>query len=669
MGGVDKRRYRRKPKGLVWRIFWSSLPRRLFVSFFFLYLAVYHVLVPLGMWILQETILNGPIRSGTTAGIPSESAILASLVHGPRFDALATIQRERKYLNQLQSEREAVEEHGYQNLLARWRVLEQIDPEWFHRFDQDIVYRKNTLRVPKSNKSEDEDEDEDDSTKDRKDTKHKTTQAPQQHNDKVKLVDTKNDKTSPKENSNPKPSIQTATTKPIQKTNNKKRYHQLVDKSQQTANYARHLMVTGGIYIPDEEFESKSEDTDTNQDNLMLPLRSLHNMESLGADYSSCGCGGRDSTTPIGTTLVTQTSIDRLWIVQETCSHRWTTDPMVALVFVPHFAEEEPEQTLNQELEKQSSKLLNACPNLTLVRYEADHIESLQGRYPVNRLRNVGLDLVQTSHVLVMDVDLVPSRDLGIIVKNALQKTNNNNNNNNNNNDDNIHKALVVPAFEKKAPKSCDDATDPALCMSKFLQENGAFLPRTFDELKECYESEEKDCVVFQSEYNWDGHSTTRSDRWIKKDWYEDNDSKTNFKRIPCFHTARYEPYVVIEWCPIIQQSSSNNNSNNNSENNPSRPISPYYDERFYGYGKNKIELVSHLRRSNVKFEVLPEGFLVHNPHPESSTKETWLNKDHTNDLHATMDALYVEFLHELDIQYKSVHEESIKLCERKTNK
>jgi hypothetical protein len=42
--------------------------------------------------------------------------------------------------------------------------------------------------------------------------------------------------------------------------------------------------------------------------------------------------------------------------------------------------------------------------------------------------------------------------------------------------------------------------------------------------------------------------------------------------------------------------------------------IVPYYDERFHGYGKNKIQHVAHLRVMGYQFAILPEGFIVHYP-------------------------------------------------------
>ena len=43
----------------------------------------------------------------------------------------------------------------------------------------------------------------------------------------------------------------------------------------------------------------------------------------------------------------------------------------------------------------------------------------------------------------------------------------------------------------------------------------------------------------------------------------------------------------------------------------------PTFDERFIGYGKNKIQWVQHLRLAGFVFHVLPRAFVVHYPHRE----------------------------------------------------
>lgn len=51
------------------------------------------------------------------------------------------------------------------------------------------------------------------------------------------------------------------------------------------------------------------------------------------------------------------------------------------------------------------------------------------------------------------------------------------------------------------------------------------------------------------------------------------------------------------------------------------------------------------------QFSVLPEGFIVHNPHVESAVKQRWNNMEES-DLHANMDHLYPAFLDELYKKY-----------------
>lgn len=351
-----------------------------------------------------------------------------------------------------------------------------------------------------------------------------------------------------------------------------------------------------------------------------LTMRTIHTPRTDVTLHSQCP--DTDSL-EYATTLVTQTTMSRLWILNETCT-RWK-DPIIAVVFIP-----QGQQSISPP---SSLSLSSSCSNLQIIHYHANAEESEGANYPVNRLRNVGLDAVKTSHVLMMDVDFVPARGLADTIRGALQLQHNKHHHVQ---QEDQH-ALVVPAFERLAPTPCETDSDCA----NFLKTNSSFIPKSFEELQQCVGR--KECIVFQSNNNWEGHSTTLSEHWLERQWYQDDD-KTTFISIPCFHTARYEPYVVIRWC------------------HSGSPVAPYYDERFHGYGKNKIELVSHLRKQGYQFSILPEGFIVHNPHPESSIKETW-NDRKGSELHSSMDNLYAKFLDELDTMYKDVHDRSVKLC------
>jgi hypothetical protein len=266
-------------------------------------------------------------------------------------------------------------------------------------------------------------------------------------------------------------------------------------------------------------------------------------------------------------------------------------------------------------------------------------------------VRNLALDAVYTSHVLVVDVDFVPSQDLEKTIHSvkeentiraALQKDVSKEG------QVAVKEAIVVPAFQRVLTPPCTSDSECA----QHLQKNSSFIPKGFEDLQRCVN--DKDCMVFQADNNLPGHSSTQSKRWLQKEWYEKDDGNSRtIRRIPCFDSLRYEPYVVIPWCPVQPQEE------------PVVPASPYYDERFHGYGKNKIQHVSHLRMLGYRFAVLPEGFIVHNPHLESKVKETW-NDVANSDLHRNMDVLYRDFLEELVSRYfEEKGNEIVQQCQR----
>ena len=83
--------------------------------------------------------------------------------------------------------------------------------------------------------------------------------------------------------------------------------------------------------------------------------------------------------------------------------------------------------------------------------------------------------------------------------------------------------------------------------------------------------------------------------------------------KVPCFDTIRYEPYLLV----------------------PNTPRTPRFDERFVGYGKNKIQFVQHLRLTGFQFFALPGGFVIHVPHTYSKSRHVWsdANKAKKNQL------------------------------------
>jgi len=122
----------------------------------------------------------------------------------------------------------------------------------------------------------------------------------------------------------------------------------------------------------------------------------------------------------------------------------------------------------------------------------------------------------------------------------------------------------------------------------------------------------------------------------------------------------------VLRWCPSNSNGARGDGTGSKKEGNDGItgnrdgegggggiwPVAPYYDERFYGYGKNKIQYVSHLRLMGYRFAVLPRGFIVHNPHVDSNAKREWTDNAQDSDLHRRMDELYGQFLRELVDRY-----------------
>lgn len=98
-------------------------------------------------------------------------------------------------------------------------------------------------------------------------------------------------------------------------------------------------------------------------------------------------------------------------------------------------------------------------------------------------------------------------------------------------------------------------------------------------------------CTIFKSKT--DTHLTTDYDAW----WHQ-----TEPRRIGCFQSLRYEPYLVV----------------------PHLDSTPPFDEGFVGYGKNKIQWLQHLRLRGFEFWVMPRAFVVHVPHRMSMSRARW---------------------------------------------
>ena len=332
-------------------------------------------------------------------------------------------------------------------------------------------------------------------------------------------------------------------------------------------------------------------------------------------------------------TLVTHSSEDRLWMMEHHCK-RWSyTNSISIAVFT------------NQEVDDIYSKLTTlGChrEHLTVqtVRYQSSidkhHVSKSNLRhastdsdsnffegsiqdYPVNKLRNMALSIVTTSHVLLLDIDFLGSTDLFPTlhrkdVKETLSK------------DDKM--AIVVPAFQVYHACALNEECDEA---------NISRMPYTKTELKKLVK---KGSATMFDPTNRGGHGTTNYVSWF-------GGSDQGLIDIPCIKSKRYEPYIVLRFCDVM----------------------PPFQERFNGYGKNKLSWSLQMHRVGYRFKQLDEGFITHYPHDDSKARKKWNLRpdnlqqymkanelpsdsvDWSNYKRGQVDALYVEFQNWLNLE------------------
>lgn len=295
--------------------------------------------------------------------------------------------------------------------------------------------------------------------------------------------------------------------------------------------------------------------------------------------------------------LATHVSVDKLFFIPEIVA-RWHGPIGVAVYFPARACGKAPAL-----LQKVRSSY--GLPDIVKLAYLCGDSDG----YPINKLRNLGIKQLATTHFIMLDVDLMPSEELLTALSNlpanflADERA-----------------ALVVPAFEW----THNDCESTQQCFDEFRPK----LPRTLSQLRQCMDA--KHCDVFYGYWARDTHADTNSSRWLA--WSlgleEGAQGGSEPYRIHCFQYPKYEPYVVLA----------------------NLPSTPRYDERFMGYGKNKIQLITHLQHAGFSFYVVPRGFVVHMPHLESQHKERWLDAS-TGDKSA-MDQLFDQFVLELANKY-----------------
>lgn len=175
--------------------------------------------------------------------------------------------------------------------------------------------------------------------------------------------------------------------------------------------------------------------------------------------------------------------------------------------------------------------------------------------YPINRMRNIALENAITPYVFLSDIDFLPSNDLYSYLKRTIRDMARDRK-------DSLDKrALVIAAFENHQYKS-DFPNSKAELMDQLDLGN---------------------ITTFRDRLWPKGQAQTDYAKW-----------KHATKPYTVEWRADYEPFIVA-----------------------SRNLSKF-DERFIGFGWNKVEHDMTLAAEGYEFLVLPEAFMIHQDHTAS---------------------------------------------------
>ena len=245
-------------------------------------------------------------------------------------------------------------------------------------------------------------------------------------------------------------------------------------------------------------------------------------------------------------TLVTQVSVDKLFRLVEQLE-RWN-GPISCAVYLPSITSI---QELFLYVQKQN-QIFHSMVTLHVM------LENVRGRssaaYPINRLRNLDLDNIDTEFFFYADVDFMPSNNMHDYLKDFFTG---------NKNSLRFSTLYVVPAFEFVGRSG-----DNVLLGSKEQLLEMAFSGKV---------------VGFHTEHFAPGHNNTNFNLWLSCD---------SNKTYSIKYQYMFEPYVA-----------------------GSRHSLHRFDDRFRGYGVNKWSWIAEAHFRGYGFEVLCEVFLIHMNH------------------------------------------------------
>jgi Glycosyl-transferase for dystroglycan len=292
-------------------------------------------------------------------------------------------------------------------------------------------------------------------------------------------------------------------------------------------------------------------------------------------------CHAKLEPNDVDFTLVLQSSLDRLWLMQHHCA-RWT-GPISLAVYVGY-------QTKNA--------VSAASIRRTLLHdYQCTRDESFLSivtmsgysdkTFPTNALRNAALSAVTTSHVVSLDIDfwfpLHLHQDLRDNFASAVASN---------------HKlALVLPAFELVS-NYCQGGNHSLDCQER----NIALMPSDKAQLLRLWRDHgggsKQRAEIFHASCKL-CHGSTRYAEWREQADHE-------LLPIDCVTSAGYEPYLAFRYCREL----------------------PPFQEAFTGYGRNKHAWMVQTRRSGYEYQQVGGGYVIHFPHAFSKARRHFSGSD-----------------------------------------
>lgn len=284
-------------------------------------------------------------------------------------------------------------------------------------------------------------------------------------------------------------------------------------------------------------------------------------------------------------TIVTQTSADRLYQLQAQCKS-WQ-GPLSAAVYVALHQEtvDNGLSSYNQNFLRESAQNISNLFDFTendesycvldvMLAYEVfTELSAVQMLHPFNKLRNLARLQLKTPLMGNLDVDMIISKGLGKDLVSDHEFRSNL-----------IDKAakkyvFVIPAFEASGPLEVAAAfADFAVSRDKdFLIES------VMKNLTE----------PFHVKWYPQGHNCTDFPMWYGAD-----------KMYNISYGLGFEPWTIVD-----------------------ASLAPWHDERFRGYGHDKIIHVTHMNYTGFQFAVVHKDFIIHREHPKTAARFSYFSE------------------------------------------